>query len=458
MPISTVKLPSSFLRGRDKFMSNPAGSIETYSVATKIVSTTPFADQRPGTSGLRKKVSVFQTPHYVENFVQSIFDSLEDFRGKALIIGGDGRFYNRETIQTTLRIAAANGFGRAVVGRGGILSTPAVSALVRSASAFGGIILSASHNPGGPQGDFGIKYNIGNGGPAPEKITEAIFARSRIIDHYKTIQAPDIDLDRIGMTTLGGMQIEVVDSVANYQALMETLFDFDRIRDLFMRGFAMRFDAMSAVTGPYATAILEAALGAAPGTVINGRPLPDFGGHHPDPNLVHAKHLYDLAMGVNAPDLCAASDGDGDRNLIIGRGCFVTPSDSLAILAATPALPPVTQRGWPASLVQCRPVAQPIMSPGNSESRFMRRRPGGSSSATCSMPGWSPYAARKAREPDRTMSVKKTGCGRCYSGSTLLLHGRKALLTSCANIGLPLDATIIPAMTMRKSTPMARMR
>jgi phosphoglucomutase len=345
MPISTVKLPSSFLRGRDKFMSNPAGSIETYSVATKIVSTTPFADQRPGTSGLRKKVSVFQTPHYVENFVQSVFDSLEDFRGKALIIGGDGRFYNRETIQTTLRVAAANGFGRAVVGRGGILSTPAVSALVRSASAFGGIILSASHNPGGPQGDFGIKYNIGNGGPAPEKITEAIFARSRIIDHYKTIQAPDIDLGRIGMTTLGGMQIEVVDSVANYQALMETLFDFDRIRDLFMRGFAMRFDAMSAVTGPYATAILEAALGAAPGTVINGRPLPDFGGHHPDPNLVHAKHLYDLAMGVNAPDLCAASDGDGDRNLIIGRGCFVTPSDSLAILAANARLAPGYAKG-----------------------------------------------------------------------------------------------------------------
>jgi phosphoglucomutase len=345
MPISTGKLPKSVGQTHEKFVNNLDRAVESHPVAPKFVPTTPFADQRPGTSGLRKKVSVFQAPRYVENFVQSIFDSLGDFRGKALIIGGDGRFYNRETIQTALRIAAANGVGHSVVGRSGILSTPAVSALIRSKGAFGGIILSASHNPGGPQGDFGIKYNIGNGGPAPERITEAIFARSRSIERYKTIEAPDIDLDQIGMTTLGDMAIEVVDPVVNYQALMETLFDFDRIRDLFLRGFAMRFDAMSAVTGPYAIAILEVALGAEPGTVINGEPLPDFGGHHPDPNLVHAKHLYDLAMGATAPDLCAASDGDGDRNLIIGRGTFVTPSDSLAILAANARLVPGYAKG-----------------------------------------------------------------------------------------------------------------
>jgi phosphoglucomutase len=312
---------------------------------TKTVATTPFPDQRPGTSGLRKKVPVFQAPNYVENFVQSIFDCLEGFAGKTLVVGGDGRFFNREAIAIIVRMAAANGFGRVLVGRGGILSTPAVSALIRSSGAFGGIILSASHNPGGPDGDFGIKYNIGNGGPAPEKITEAIYARSKVIDRYKIIDAMPIDLDRLGTTTLGGMPVDVIDPVANYQTLMETLFDFERIRKLFAGGFSMRFDAMSAATGPYANAILEGALGAAPGTVINGTPLPDFGGHHPDPNLVHAKHLYDLAMGANAPDLCAASDGDGDRNLIIGRGAFVTPSDSLAVLAANAHLAPGYAKG-----------------------------------------------------------------------------------------------------------------
>ncbi|MDQ2084793.1 alpha-D-glucose phosphate-specific phosphoglucomutase [Xanthobacteraceae bacterium Astr-EGSB] len=312
---------------------------------TRIVATTPFPDQRPGTSGLRKKVSVFQTPNYVENFVQSVFDCLEGFQGQTLVVGGDGRYHNREAIQAILRIAAANGFGRVLVGRGGVLSTPAVSALIRSTGAFGGIILSASHNPGGPHGDFGIKYNIGNGGPAPEKITEAVFARSKVIDRYKIVDAPDIDLDRLGTVKLGDASVEIVDCVANYQALMETLFDFARIRKLFAGGFTMRFDAMSAATGPYAKAILEGALGAAPGTVINGEPLPDFGGHHPDPNLVHAKHLYDLAMGPSAPDLCAASDGDGDRNLIIGRQAFVTPSDSLAILAANAHLAPGYRKG-----------------------------------------------------------------------------------------------------------------
>lgn len=318
---------------------------DTPASAVRQVPTTPFADQRPGTSGLRKKVTTFKTENYVENFVQSIFDSVDDFRGKTLIVGGDGRYHNRETIQTTLRIAAANGFGRAIVGRAGILSTPAVSALIRSTGAFGGIVLSASHNPGGPDGDFGIKYNIGNGGPAPEKITEAIFARSKVIDRYLTLDAPPVDLDTIGVRMVGGMRVEIVDPVENYRALMTRLFDFDRIRDAFKSGFAMRFDAMSAVTGPYARAILEDALGAAPGSVINGEPLPDFGGHHPDPNLVHARHLYDLAMGPASPDLCAASDGDGDRNLIIGRGCFVTPSDSLAILAANAHLAPGYRHG-----------------------------------------------------------------------------------------------------------------
>ncbi len=307
---------------------------------TKIVPTTPYLDQRPGTSGLRKRVPVFQQANYVENFVQAIFDSLEGFAGQTLVVGGDGRYYNREAVQKILKIAAANGFGRAVVGQGGVLSTPAVSALIRSLKAFGGIVLSASHNPGGPDGDFGVKYNIGNGGPAPEKITEAIYARTRVIDSYKVVEAPDVDLDKIGVSHIGAMRVEIVDSVQNYKALMETLFDFDRIRDAFRSGFTIKFDAMSAVTGPYARAILEDTLGAARGSVINGVPLPDFGGHHPDPNLVHAKHLYDLAMSAQSPDLCAASDGDGDRNLIIGRSRFVTPSDSLAILAANAHLAP----------------------------------------------------------------------------------------------------------------------
>ncbi len=311
----------------------------------KTITTTPYADQAPGTSGLRKKVPVFQKPHYVENFVQSIFDSLDGFAGQTLVLGGDGRYYNREVIQRVLKMAAANGFGRVLVGQGGILSTPAVSNVIRKYKAYGGIVLSASHNPGGPDGDFGIKYNIGNGGPAPEKITDAIFARTRSITSYKIVEAPDVDLDRPGVSRLGDMNVEVIDSVADYSALMQQLFDFDRIGDLFRSGFRMKFDAMSAVTGPYAHAILERALGATAGTVMHGQPLPDFGGHHPDPNLVHAKEIYDLAMGTNAPDFCAASDGDGDRNLIIGRGIFVTPSDSLAMLAANAQLAPGYAKG-----------------------------------------------------------------------------------------------------------------
>jgi len=295
------------------------------------IPTQPFSDQKPGTSGLRKKVVIFQQANYVENFIQSVFDVVADKDCATLVIGGDGRFLNRPVIQIAIRMAAANGFGRVVVGRGGILSTPAASNLIRQCGAIGGLILSASHNPGGPTEDFGIKYNIANGGPAPEGVTEAIHARTTVIDRWLTVEAADIDLDTDGTTQVGGMTVEIVDPVTDYAALMETLFDFDAIR---AAGLTMAFDAMSAVTGPYATEILEHRLGFAPGTVRNAIPLEDFGGHHPDPNLVHAHALYATMMAPDAPDIGAASDGDGDRNLIIGRGLFVTPSDSLAMLAA----------------------------------------------------------------------------------------------------------------------------
>ena len=309
------------------------------------INTTPFADQKPGTSGLRKRTQAFMVPNYVENFVQSIFDSLEGFKGKTLVIGGDGRYFNDVAIQRIIRIASANGFGAVLVGQGGLLSTPAASHVIRHHKAFGGLVLSASHNPGGPDGDFGIKYNIGNGGPAPEKITEAVYARSKVIDRYLTIEAPDVDLGAIGTHHSGAMVVEVIDPVADYANLMQTLFDFDRIRQMFADGFRMQFDAMHAVTGPYAHRILEDILGAPNGTVINGTPSPDFGGGHPDPNLVYAKPLYDLMMSDDAPDFGAASDGDGDRNLIIGKDMFVTPSDSLAILAANAHLAPAYDGG-----------------------------------------------------------------------------------------------------------------
>ena len=307
---------------------------------TETVSVKPFSDQKPGTSGLRKKVPVFQQPGYTEAFIQSIFDSLEGYEGKTLVIGGDGRYYNREVIQIAIRMAAANGFGRVLVGQGGILSTPAASNVIRKYKAYGGIILSASHNPGGPNEDFGIKYNVSNGGPAPEKITEAIFARSKEIDRYLIADFDNVDLEELGEREAGGMTIEVIDPVADYAELMETLFDFDAIRALIKDGFNVTFDAMHAVTGPYAREILVNRLGADPKLVLNDTPLEDFGGHHPDPNLVHAKDLYDLMMSDTAPDFGAASDGDGDRNLVIGKGIFVTPSDSLAMLAANAHLAP----------------------------------------------------------------------------------------------------------------------
>jgi phosphoglucomutase len=304
------------------------------------IDTTPFADQKPGTSGLRKRTPVFMQPNYVENFVQAVFDSLDGFKGKILVIGGDGRYHNDVAIQTIIRLASANGFGKVLVGQGGLLSTPGTSHIIRHYKAFGGFILSASHNPGGPEGDFGIKYNIGNGGPAPEKITDSVFARTTTIDRYFTTREPDVDLGTIGTQKSGDMVVEVIDPVADYAALMQTLFDFPAIANMFAGGFTMRFDAMHAVTGPYAHRILEDMLGAPKGTVVNGTPLPDFGGGHPDPNLVYAKPLYDLMMGPDAPDFGAASDGDGDRNLIIGRKRFVTPSDSLALLAANAPLAP----------------------------------------------------------------------------------------------------------------------
>ena len=304
------------------------------------VATTPFNDQKPGTSGLRKKVAVFKSPNYLENFVQAVFDTIAAPAGSTLVLGGDGRYYNREAIQILLRMAAANGFGKVLVGQGGILSTPAASCVIRKYGTYGGLILSASHNPGGPDGDFGIKYNTGNGGPAPEKITDAIFTRSRELTRYRIVDAAGIDLERIGTRSLGKMQVEVIDPVTDYADLMESLFDFNAIRELIAGGFELCFDAMHAVTGPYAREIIERRLGAPAGSVMNGTPLEDFGGGHPDPNLTYAHELVEIIYGPDAPDFGAASDGDGDRNMVLGRGFFVTPSDSLAVIAANATLAP----------------------------------------------------------------------------------------------------------------------
>jgi phosphoglucomutase len=301
----------------------------------------PFPDQKPGTSGLRKETRVFQQPHYLENFVQSIFDVREDLAGGTLVLGGDGRFYNRQAIQVILRMAAANGVARVLVGQAGIFSTPAVSCVIRKYATQGGIILSASHNPGGPDGDFGIKFNTPNGGPAPESVTDAIHARTLDIDRYLSVEAPDVNLDAIGTTTLLDTRIEVIDPVSDYAELMESLFDFDLIRSLLGSGdFRLCFDAMHAVTGPYAREILVNRLGASSDSLINAVPSEDFGGGHPDPNLTYAKELVEALYAGDAPDFGAASDGDGDRNMILGRHFFVTPSDSIAVLAANAHLIP----------------------------------------------------------------------------------------------------------------------
>ncbi|MDT0681927.1 alpha-D-glucose phosphate-specific phosphoglucomutase [Roseicyclus sp. F158] len=309
------------------------------------VETTPIEGQKPGTSGLRKKTRTFMEPHYVENFVQAIFDGIGGAEGKTLVLGGDGRYFNDRAIQVILRMAAAQGAARVIVGQGGILSTPAASNLIRSRGTDGGIILSASHNPGGEDEDFGIKYNTGNGGPAPEEVTNRIFEASRAVTAYRIAESQDIDLAAIGTHRLIETEIEVVDPVEDYAALMERLFDFDRIREFLASGFTLRFDAMHAVTGPYAKEILEARLGAPEGSVLNAQPLPDFGGGHPDPNPIWAKPLLDLMMSQDAPDFGAASDGDGDRNMILGRGIYVTPSDSLAVLVANAHLAPAYTGG-----------------------------------------------------------------------------------------------------------------
>ncbi|WP_068300167.1 alpha-D-glucose phosphate-specific phosphoglucomutase [Pararhodobacter sp. CCB-MM2] len=304
------------------------------------IATKPIAGQKPGTSGLRKKTRVFMQPGYLENFVQSIWNGIGGISGKTLVVGGDGRFFNDAAIQTILKMAAASGAAKVIVGQNGFLSTPAASNLIRVRGADGGVILSASHNPGGPDEDFGIKYNMANGGPAPEGVTAAIFAATEIIDSYDILNAPDADLAQIGSRAFGPMQLEVVDPVTDYATLMEKLFDFNAIRALLQSGFRVRFDAMHAITGPYALEILERRLGAAPGSVVNAVPSPDFGGGHPDPNPVWAKDLMDAMYGADAPDFGAASDGDGDRNMIVGKGAYVTPSDSLAVLAANAHLAP----------------------------------------------------------------------------------------------------------------------
>jgi len=324
------------------------------------IATHPVEGQRPGTSGLRKKVTVFQQQNYLENFVQAIFDTIGDCAQKTLVVGGDGRFYNRNAIQIILRMAAANGFARTLVGRDGLLSTPAASCVIRKYETDGGIILSASHNPGGAEGDFGIKFNMSNGGPAPESFTEATYARTQDIHEYMTLDSEDLSLSHVGTQRLGDMSVEIIDPVTDYAELMADLFDFEKIQALFAEGlFNVCFDAMHAITGPYALDILEGRLGAMPGTVINAVPLPDFGGGHPDPNLTYAHELVELMQGANALDFGAASDGDGDRNMILGKNFFVNPSDSLAILAANAHLVP-GYRGGLAGVARSMPTSQAV--------------------------------------------------------------------------------------------------
>ncbi len=316
------------------------------------IKTTSFDDQKPGTSGLRKKVKVFQQPNYLENFVQSIFDTLTIPQGATLALGGDGRYYNRDAIQTIIQMAAANGFARVLVGQAGILSTPAASHVIRKYQTYGGMILSASHNQGGVNGDFGIKYNISNGGPAPEKITDEVFAKSKVITQYKIANLPAIDIDTLGETYFDGVNggdkftVKVINAVQDYADLMESLFDFSAIKHLLASGFKMKFDAMHAVTGPYAKEIFVNRLGVPEASLMNCEPSEDFGGGHPDPNLTYAEDLVKIMFaGASAPDFGAASDGDGDRNMILGKNFFVTPSDSLAVLAANATLVPAYATG-----------------------------------------------------------------------------------------------------------------
>jgi phosphoglucomutase len=331
-------------------------------VTVKSVATVPIEGQRPGTSGLRKKTRIFMQPGYLENFIQSAFNALQrdpavQFSAETLVVGGDGRYYNRSAIQTIVRMAAANGFSHVMVGRGGLLSTPAMSAVIRRRGALGGFVLSASHNPGGIDQDFGVKYNVRNGGPAPEWVTEGIYQQTQSITGYRILDHPDIDLDREGALRVGLTRVTIFDPLEDYTALMRQLFDFAGLRHLFESGFRMLFDAMHGITGPYARHILEELIGAPQGTVMNGTPLEDFGGRHPDPNLVHAAELVRRLSGPGAPDFGAACDGDGDRNLILGRDFFVTPGDSLAVIAehARSAIP--GYRGGLAGIARSMPTS-----------------------------------------------------------------------------------------------------
>jgi phosphoglucomutase len=327
---------------------------------TKTYNTAPYDDQKPGTSGLRKKVRVFQQPRYLENFVQSIFNSLEDLQGKALVLGGDGRYFNRQAIQIIIKMAAANGFGELIIGQGGLLSTPAASNVIRKYRAFGGIILSASHNPGGPDEDFGIKYNVSNGGPAPEKFTDALYQNTKSIAEYRIAEFDDVDLDTVGELEIDDLKIRVIDPVADYAELMAKIFDFDLIKQSIAAGLiTLRFDAMHAITGPYAKQLLEGVLGASPGSVFNAVPLEDFGGGHPDPNMAHAHELTEIMFGDHPPVFGAASDGDGDRNMIMGANIFVTPSDSLAIMAANAKLIPAYAKGI-SGVARSMPTSQAV--------------------------------------------------------------------------------------------------
>ena len=307
----------------------------------KTIKTQPWPGQKPGTSGLRKKVAVFQQPNYLENFVQSVFNILGDCSGRRLVVGGDGRFFNAEAIQIIVKMAVANGFAEVLIGQSGILSTPAASCVIRKYQADGGLILSASHNEGGPDGDFGIKFNGANGGPAPEAVTDAIYAASEGLGEYYISDVADVDLATLGKVLRGETSVTVIDPVADYADLMETVFDFQQIRELLSHSkFHMRFDGMNAVTGPYAVEILERRLGAKAGTVMRSQPLVDFGGVHPDPNLVHAHELVELMNSDTPMAFGAASDGDGDRNMVLGSGIYINPCDSLAILTANAHLVP----------------------------------------------------------------------------------------------------------------------
>ena len=311
----------------------------------KVISTQPIEGQKPGTSGLRKKTRIFMQPHFLENYVQSIFNGIGGVEKKTLVVGGDGRYFNNEAIDVILRMAAANGASQCIVGQNGILSTPAASHIIRKRNADGGLILSASHNPGGPAEDFGLKYNGPNGGPATEIVTEKIFTQTLKIKSYKIMESSFVDIQTLGSSEIAGMGVLIIDPIEEYADLMSELIDFKAISSMFQSGFRMCFDAMHAVTGPYAHEIFEKRLGAPKGTVINGNPSPNFGGGHPDPNPVWAKELMDIMHTENAPDFGAASDGDGDRNMIVGKNCYVSPSDSLAVLANLAHLAPGYSKG-----------------------------------------------------------------------------------------------------------------